>query len=605
MKDMKKIFTYILAVAALVSCSNEIDDVVGVAGHYTAPVEIAVDGSRVFDADLNWSWEGSDVIAAYQNAGDKYINELALNAAGNFCNEAFKYAVQSQSQFHFVYPASQLDTEDYSLTAKQTGVWTPVLYGTVESATVSNLGTVEMNYLSSAFELRIWDAGRATRKNIVKAVLSSANDFVPTWTVNNDLTYTQTLSGKELSLELNGDTAIFNLGEGTYSFTLALTDANGQTITLPVDSKSFEAGMRTILNVEWKSASVTSWYEDYANNGSSALEGSAIYVNAVGGTPVVTVDGVQKSVVDGKITDIASGTHQVVVSIAGNELVNRSVVVSSIPSVTYTVKTSYSNNTNSAGHVVSKDNSFAGNKITVTASLSDSYAASNLVNGNWNATLSGPTSYTLSAAAGSSASQTDIAYGQWGQYSCYVKISLKNGYVCQANNITAHVTGIPYSIKFYDSDINNIKSAGWTLNGSYEMGAASTGDKYLSLYYHYDGSLKHNGFAVSPAFPVSESTTLSYSISHKSYWIVTNTGVSCYLGATDSATKTATSYITLNPTSTTSPGTGELSTHTGDITITNSNKYISINHSTPTTKSMFVLNPTIKYLAHSFSVQYK
>lgn len=191
------------------------------------------------------------------------------------------------------------------------------------------------------------------------------------------------------------------------------------------------------------------------------------------------------------------------------------------------------------------------------------------------------------------------------QYVCYVKILLKNGYVVESNKYTTHVTGIPYSIKFYDSDINNIKSAGWTLNGSYEMGTASTGGKYLSLYYHYDGSLKHNGFAVSPAFPVSESTTLSYSISHKSYWIVTDTGVSCYLGATDSATKTATSYITLNPTSTTNPDTTTLSTHTGDITITNSNKYISINHSTPTTKSALIFKPTIKYLVHSFSVQYK
>ena len=191
------------------------------------------------------------------------------------------------------------------------------------------------------------------------------------------------------------------------------------------------------------------------------------------------------------------------------------------------------------------------------------------------------------------------------QYNCYVKIELANGYTLTSANYYTCVTGIPYSIQFYDSSIDNIKSAGWTLNGSYEMASASTGDKYLSLYYHYDGSLKHDGFAVSPAFPVSENTTLSYTLKHKSYWIVKDSGVSCYLGATNSATKSASSYTTLNPTSTTSPGTSDLTTHTGEITISNSNKYISIDHSDPTTKSAMVFKPTIRYLVHSFSVNYK
>ena len=331
MKDMKKIFAYILAVAAFASCSTDVNDVVTPSATLTAPMEVAVAESRAFDADLNWAWESTDVIAAYQNAGAKTINTLALNEAGNFYNGAFEYATQDLAAFHFVYPASQL-ASDYSLTAAQTGVWTPVLCGTVEAATVANLGTVEMDYLSSAFEVRVWETGREARKTITKAVLTSANDFVPTWYVNNDLTYTQSLSGKELSLNLNGDTAIFNLGEGNFDFTLTLTAASGETLSLPV-SKGFVAGKRTILNVEWKSASVSSWYEDYANNNGTALEGGAIYVTATGGTPVVTVDGVEVEVVDGKISGVAAGSHNVVVTINGLELVNRSVVVTPIPTV--------------------------------------------------------------------------------------------------------------------------------------------------------------------------------------------------------------------------------------------------------------------------------
>ena len=362
---MKKIFAYILAVAAFASCSTDVNDVVTPSATLTAPMEVAVAESRAFDADLNWAWESTDVIAAYQNAGAKTINTLALNEAGNFYNGAFEYATQDVAAFHFVYPASQL-ASDYSLTAAQTGVWTPVLCGTVEAATVANLGTVEMEYLSSAFEVRVWEAGREARKTITKAVLTSANDFVPTWYVNNDLTYTQSLSGKELSLNLNGDTAIFNLGEGNFDFTLTLTAASGETLSLPV-SKGFVAGKRTILNVEWKSASVSSWYEDYANNGNSTLEGGAIYVTVSGGDAVVTVDGVEAEVVDGKISGVAAGSHDVVVTINGLELVNRSVVVTPIPTVSAIICTSYSNN-----GVASPTNNISGTELQVSASLNES-----------------------------------------------------------------------------------------------------------------------------------------------------------------------------------------------------------------------------------------
>ena len=452
---MKKIFASILALAAFASCSTNIEETTNVNTTLVAPVEISVAESRAFDADLNWSWESTDVIAAYQNEGEKSVNTLALNAAGNFYNEAFTYATEELAQFHFVYPASQLGA-DYSLTAAQTGVWTPVLYGTVEAATVANLGSVEMNYLSSAFEVRVWAAGRAARKNIVKALLSSEADFVPTWSVNNDLTYTQTLSGKELSLELNSDTAIFNLGEGDFAFTLTLTDAEGATISLPVASKNFAAGKRTILNVEWKSASVNSWYEDYANNKGTKLEGGAIYVNAVGGTPVVIVNGTEMAVVDGKISGLASGTYNVVVSVSGNELVNRSIVVTSIPTLSCNIRTSYSNNG-------AKDttNDIAGNELRLSnIALSDSYVASNLIRNNQHRFVYGGTTYT-DVFANSVTMRLN-----WGAYNCYVVAELKNGYICQTPTYTTHVTGVPYHADWRSADYSDWVYKNISDNGS-------------------------------------------------------------------------------------------------------------------------------------------
>ena len=461
---MKKIFASILALAAFVGCSKDTEsNVVVNASKFVAPIEISVAESRAFDADLNWSWESSDVIAAYQNAGAKSVNQLMLNTSGNFYNNAFEYATEELAQFHFVYPASQL-ASDYSLTAAQTGVWTPVLYGTVEAATVKNLGTVEMNYLSSAFEVRVWEAGRAARKNIVKAVLSSANDFVPVWTVNNDLTYTQSFSGDELSLDLNSDTAIFNLGEGDFTFTLTLTDAEGYTLSLPV-SKNFVAGKRTILNVEWMSASVTSWYEDYANNNATALDGGAIYVTVEGENPVVTVDGVEVEVVDGKISGVATGSHNVVVTVKGLELVNRSVVVTPIPTASATIRTSYSNNG-------AKDitNYIPGTELQVTATLNETIP-SNLISKS--EAVYGSTTSNISLG---STSKFSLALGQ---HNCYAKVTLANGYVCQSETYAAYITGIPYTMNISAND------GTWSTNGNVKWGDSNS----VRMGYNVDNLL--------------------------------------------------------------------------------------------------------------------
>ena len=476
MKDMKKIFAYILAVAVFASCSTDVNDVVTPSATLTAPMEVAVAESRAFDADLNWSWENTDVIAAYQNAGAKTVNTLALNEAGNFYNGAFEYATADLAAFHFVYPASQL-ASDYSLTAAQTGVWTPVLCGTVEAATVANLGTVEMNYLSSAFEVRVWETGREARKAITKAVLTSANDFVPTWYANNDLTYTQSLSGKELSLNLNSDTAIFNLGEGDFNFTLTLTAASGETLSLPV-SKNFAAGKRTILNVEWKSASATSWYEDYANNNGTTLEGGAIYVTATGGTPVVTVDGVEVEVVNGKISGVATGSHNVVVTINGLELVNRSVVVTPIPTVSATVRTSYSDNGDA-----NPTNNIGGTELQVTASLNESIP-SNLISASQAVYGSNAANITLG-----STSKLSVAMGQ---YNCYAKVTLGNGYVATSAAYTTHVTGLPYTLNVTANDgtWTSEGNVSWNSDGGVRLGKNQWGGAAsISRTFHIPAAL--------------------------------------------------------------------------------------------------------------------
>ena len=475
---MKKIFAYILAVAAFVSCSTDIKDVVTPTTTLTAPMEISVAESRVFDADLNWSWEASDMILAYQKAGSRNLNMLTLNETGNFYNAAFEYATDEPAEFHFLYPMTAIS--DRGLTVEQTGKWSPVLYGVAENTTISNIGTVEMNYLSSAFEIRVWKGGRTERKNITKAVITSAADFVPAWDIE---TYVQSLDGKELSLDLNGDTAIFNLGEGDFAFTLTLTGDEGKTLSWELPAKNFVAGKRTVLNVEWEAesvevveASVTSWYEDYANNNGTALEGGAIYVTAVGGTPVVTVDGVEATVVDGKISGVASGTHNVVVTINGQELVNRSIVVTSIPTVNATVRTSYSNNGN-------KDttNDINGKELQLTASLSDANVA---------AYVSSCQAFYGSNAVNLSLGSTSKMNVALGEYNCYAKVTLANGYVATSASYKTHVTGVPYHADWRSADYSDWKYTNISDKGTYLQVSDGKLACIISPAFHTpDGSL--------------------------------------------------------------------------------------------------------------------
>lgn len=189
------------------------------------------------------------------------------------------------------------------------------------------------------------------------------------------------------------------------------------------------------------------------------------------------------------------------------------------------------------------------------------------------------------------------------QYVCYVKIALKNGYVCESEKYTTHVTGIPYkTIQFYNSSLDNITGAGWTLNGSYDMSNASTGKNYLCLYQHRNGSLEKDGFAVTPAFPVSQSTNVTCTIKHKFYHSIYSSNGESYIGATSSKNTTSSSVVSTSMESTNSPGDGGLTTSPITVTLTNTNKYISIDHNDPTTKKWG--QSTTKYVVYSFAVNY-
>ena len=268
---MKKIFVSIIALAALVGCNiSSVEDVQTV---LTTSMEVDLNGdTRVFDQDLKWSWQSDDQIAALQYAGGMTINTLSLKDSGKFGTENFVYATDAPSTFLFVYPSEALNRTDYTLGFVQTGVWTPVLVGTAQNATVDAIPVVSMEHKSAAFEIRVWDEGRAARKSIKSATITSTQDFLN--------------GGNTASVNgINSDTVVFNLAEGDFGFELTLVATDDETYTVTVPTKNFALGKRTVLNVEWKypfvepklSYNILSSY----TNKDNSLDGRSIYVNNI------------------------------------------------------------------------------------------------------------------------------------------------------------------------------------------------------------------------------------------------------------------------------------------------------------------------------------
>lgn len=425
---MKKIFATIIALAALVSCNTEaVDEVVSTPQYLTTSLEVDLDGdTRVFDNNLVWSWESTDEIAAYQVEGDQIVNTLTYRDNGSFGTDDFKYSVTESADFMFVYPAAALN-DDKTLGYVQTGKWTPTLVGTVVSTTVKNVNAqkITMEHYSAALEIRVFFSDGETK-----------------WPIKSATINTTTNGGVSASLENIGESSVvFNVASGDYIYDITLVDMTGRELVIPDRTISFVRGKRTILNVQWTptiSFDVSSWWVDREN----CPDGSTIYfttLNCNAKKYDVLVDGNPVKVADNKITDVASGMHKVKIRVpkkAGGYYYSdeKEVVVTTIPTLSYSIYSSY----NSSDNSVNKDNSKDGSSLYCKAYLSDTYIQNN----------TNPTTvwtYNDATASLSLGTTKQLPGLTWGQYKTSVKCTLKNGYELTGTESNIHVTGVPYS----------------------------------------------------------------------------------------------------------------------------------------------------------------
>ena len=223
---------------------------------YTAKVECeAEQGTRIYDADLNWFWQAGDALMGYQVAGRNLRNTLTfVENAASFVSEAFNYMSTDPETFHFIYPAAA-EVAPGTLVAVQDGVWRPLSVTTVENATIEALPTISFEVLSAALEIRIFAEDKTTPVNVVGAKLSAATDWVGKWTQKSDLTYEQSFEGTEVAVSgLDSSIVVFNMPdypEGVEAgfFTLVLADAEGGKMTKALPAVSFVKGKRSIINL--------------------------------------------------------------------------------------------------------------------------------------------------------------------------------------------------------------------------------------------------------------------------------------------------------------------------------------------------------------------
>ena len=290
---------------------------------------------------------------------------------------------------------------------------------------------------------------------------------------------------------------------------IEVLDTDGGEAERIVNDFSFAAGHRKGFKLVWEEASlipgtIESWYNNW-NTSSFSLAGNTIYARNIGIQGVaadhVLALGIE---IDGKLhasssksgvlsqeelvaEGISNGTYsictyaKVMMNVYEKELRGdaQTVVVTSIPTATYNVYSSYSQNGNKELR-----NDVYGNEIRAKVDLSDIYIQTNFVQ---SATIT----YGGSTANLTPGSEWKTTLG-YGAHSTSIKVVLKNGYTLTSPNYTTHITGIPFTMTT-SSNADGWSTKGtinWNKDGGVRIGYNSKAEsEYITKTFHIPADL--------------------------------------------------------------------------------------------------------------------
>ena len=320
---------------------------------------------------------------------------------------------------------------------------------------------------------------------------------------------------KAMSLAFNGSERVITLknlenipmdSEGYYTYYVNIApttvgtleiqalDINGGEIDRVVNDQTFTASHRKGYKLTWEEATlvpgtIETWYDNW-NTSSFELAGNTIYAHNIGvnGVPAdhvlalgVEIDGqlhaasAQSGVLSQKelkIEGVANGTYSICtyakILLNGYEKVLKgdvkTITVTPIPTATYSVYTSYSNNGAKALR-----NDVYGNEYRARVDISDVYIQTNFVKST-TLTYGGSTANLTPGQEW----KTTLGYGS---YSSSIKVVLKNGYTLTSPTYATYVTGIPYTLNTSSNDgtWSEDPNVSWNTDGGVRLGYMSGG----------------------------------------------------------------------------------------------------------------------------------
>lgn len=320
---------------------------------------------------------------------------------------------------------------------------------------------------------------------------------------------------KAMSLAFNGSERVITLtglenipmdSEGYYTYyvniapttvgtlEIAALDINGGALERIVNNQTFEASHRKGYKLTWEEASlipgtIETWYDNW-NSSSFELAGNTIYARNIGvnGVPAsnvlalgVEIDGqlhassAQSGVLSQKelkIEGVSNGTYSICtyakIMLNGQETVLKgdvkTITVTSIPTATYNVYTSYSKN---GGKALRND--VYGNELRARVDLSDVYIQTNFVK-------SATFTYGGSTANLTPGQEWNTTLG-YGEYSTSIKVVLQNGYTLTSPTYATYVTGIPYTLNTSSNDgtWSEDQNVAWNTDGGVRLGYMTGG----------------------------------------------------------------------------------------------------------------------------------
>jgi hypothetical protein len=211
----------------------------------------------------------------------------------------------------------------------------------------------------------------------------------------------------------------------------------------------------------------------------------------------------------------------------------KTITVTPIPTATYSVYTSYSNNGGK-----SLRNDVYGNEYRARVDISDVYIQTNLVKST---TLT----YGGSSVALTLGQEWKTTLG-YGSYSSSIKVVLKNGYTLTSPTYATYVTGIPYTLNTSSNDgtWSEDDSVNWNTDGGVRLGYMTGGVASIEKSFYLPANTTiviENSGAVRGSAGVTRSTYDLYVSDFGSSVYSTNTKSGSWQSFSTNVTATMTS----------------------------------------------------------------